>query len=249
MHPVAFTVAGHPIRCAGLLYVLSVIVAGLFAYRVAGRRGWDTDAVLPGVALVVAAAYLGARLQGAMGDWDRFAAQPVGELLRPGAVGFFGGLALGSVAMIVYLRLAKLPLGETADALAPIAPLLYAMFRLGCFLNGDDYGLPTSMPWGMTFPDGSPPTNDRVHPTQLYEMALMVPLGLVLRKRVQAKHAGGEVAFALCALMGTERFAVEFWRSGVGGPYYLALPQWFAVGLIAFGSAGLGLLKAKRRIQ
>ena len=65
----------------------------------------------------------------------------------------------------------------------------YSIVRIGCFLVGDDYGLPSSLPWAISFPDGIPPTTIssfsvyypwidtsnidseiiKVHPTQIYE--------------------------------------------------------------------------------
>ena len=246
MHPIAFHLAGHPVRSAGLLYVLAAIVGGVHAYRVARRNGWDTGVVLPGMALVVAAAYLGARLHGALNHWDRLAADPMRELLRPGALSFFGGLALGSAALIAFLRWVRLPLGEAADALAPVAPILYAMFRLGCFLNGDDYGRPTSMSWGMSFPGGSPPTLDRVHPTQLYEIGLMIPVMLALRWRSRTNRPNGVLAFELCAMMGAERLLVEFSRSGSEASFYPTVPQWLALALGTVGVAGRSWLWIRR---
>ena len=64
----------------------------------------------------------------------------------------------------------QLPLMQVLSAAAPAMTLGHAVGRIGCFLVGDDYGRPTSLPWGMAFPEGLPPTTDRVHPTQLYEV-------------------------------------------------------------------------------
>ena len=57
------------------------------------------------------------------------------------------------------------------DAGAIAVAIGYAVGRMGCFLRGDDYGVPTDLPWGMSFPKGLPPTTVHVHPTQLYEIA------------------------------------------------------------------------------
>jgi len=243
MHPIAFQIGEYQIRYAGLLYLVAIIVAWVYTWRVAKRRQWDSDVVLPGIAAVVAAAYLGARLHGSMRDWDRFAAEPLRELVRSGDLSFFGGLALGSIAMVAFLRWVKLPVGAAADEMSAIAPVLYAMFRLGCFLNGDDYGRPTSLPWGMSFPDGAPPTVERVHPVQLYEMALMVPIWLALRSRRRLALPDGALTFELCVLMGIERFVVEFLRPGFSEADYLATSQWFALTLFAVGATGRFRLK------
>src|SRR5688500_4018116 len=129
MHPIAFHIGQYPIRLSRLLYLVAVLVGWMYARRVASRRVWDVDLVLPGVAVVTAAAYLGARLHGIMNV--PFATNPIRELIRAGDLSFFGGLALGSFALLVYLRLVRLPLGDVLDELALVAPVVYAIFRLG----------------------------------------------------------------------------------------------------------------------
>ena len=57
------------------------------------------------------------------------------------------------------------------DAGSPAAAIGYGIGRIGCFLSGDgDYGIPTALPWGMSFPNGLVPTTARVHPTPIYEL-------------------------------------------------------------------------------
>jgi phosphatidylglycerol:prolipoprotein diacylglycerol transferase len=238
MHPIAFHIAGYPIRYAGLLYLVAIVIAWVYTWRVARRRQWDTEVVLPGMAVVVAAAYLGARLHGAMHDWNGLAPGSLREVLGDGDLSLFGGLLLGAVAMVAFLRWARLPVGVAADEMSAVAPVLYAIFRLGCFLNGDDYGLPTSLPWGMSFPDGAPPTHERVHPVQLYEMALMVPIWMAVRWRTRFGLPDGARTFELCMPMGMERFFIEFLRPQAEGTSYLGTPQWLALALVAVGIVG-----------
>jgi phosphatidylglycerol:prolipoprotein diacylglycerol transferase len=220
------------------MYFVATVVAVVYSMHVFRRRGWNPDEVLPGLLLTVLAAYIGARLHGALLPWDRFVADPMGQIMKTGGLSFFGGLALGSLALVSYIRWRSLPLGETTNALVPLAPLLYAIFRVGCFLNGDDYGQPTTRPWGMSFPQGAPPTDERVHPTQIYEIILMAPIFAWLWSRRDADLPGGTLAFEACVLMGAERFVVEFWRLGERGPAGLTVSQWLAVALISIGVAG-----------
>ena len=59
------------------------------------------------------------------------------------------------------------------DLASPAASVGYGVGRIGCLISGDgDYGMPTSLPWGMSFPNGLVPTNQRVHPTPIYELVV-----------------------------------------------------------------------------
>jgi phosphatidylglycerol:prolipoprotein diacylglycerol transferase len=86
---------------------------------------------------------------------------------------------------------------------------------MGCFLAGDgDYGIPTSLPWGMTFPHGLVPTRVPVHPTPLYEIAYSLILFAALWRRGRPESyartwPGSQIALYLF-WTGLCRFFVEF---------------------------------------
>ena len=248
VHPELFRVGRHAVETDGALYFVATVVAAVYMARVFRSRRWNPDDILPGLILTVIAAYVGAKLHGAMSPWYRFAADPLGEVLQPGDLSFFGGMFLGALAAIGYIRWRRYPLGEATDALAPVGPVLYAIFRLGCLMNGDDYGRPTDLPWGMRFPEGSPPTTTPVHPTQIYEMAAMAPVFGWLWTRRNRGLPPGALAWELAILMGVERFVVEFWRRGAPGLAGLTPSQWLAILLIVIGIAGRFRLRRGDRL-
>src|SRR5439155_143110 len=103
------------------------------------------------------------------------------------------------------------------DACAPAAAVGYAVGRMGCLLSGDgDYGQPTSLPWGMSFPNGLVPTTERVHPTPIYEfiagMLIAYYLWKLSSKVIQGVRPQGDVLAMFLILSGIERFLVEFIR-------------------------------------
>jgi hypothetical protein len=90
----------------------------------------------------------------------------------------------------------------------------YTVGRLGCFLRGDDYGVPTDLPWGMSFPNGLPPTTVRVHPTQLYEAAAsLVIFALLVWVIAPRFKREGPLMFAYAVLAGVERFLPAWYAS------------------------------------
>ncbi len=158
-----------------------------------------------------------------------------GSLLERSGLVWYGGLVLGAASVIWTARRRKLPLGAVADAAAPTVALGYAVGRIGCFLVGDDYGVPTDLPWGVAFRYGLPgPTTAgflrreygaavapevaadellRVHPTQLYETAACLAIWGLGVWWIRRRADRGTVALALFSLMAAERFLVEFVRA------------------------------------
>ena len=119
-----------------------------------------------------------------------------------------------------------------ADLIAPFIALGHGIGRIGCFLVGDDYGIPTSLPWGILFPNGSPPSTAynisqtgyvlpegtlytdvlAVHPTQIYEMILYFFIFFFLKFLLKKNHFNGEIFMNYLFLAGFARFMVEFIR-------------------------------------
>jgi prolipoprotein diacylglyceryltransferase len=123
------------------------------------------------IAIPCLAGIVGAKLYHVLETPADFFAHPLQELFSPYGFAWFGGLLAGLAAFIWVGRRQKIPLLTLLDAGSPAAALGYGIGRIGCFLSGDgDYGIPTSLPWGMSFPDGLVPTTQRVHPTPIYEL-------------------------------------------------------------------------------
>ena len=102
---------------------------------------------------------------------------------------------------------------KVIDLIAPLLILGYAFGRMGCFLSGDgDYGPPTTLPWGMAFPNGTVPTIEKVHPTPLYEIALSLMIFAFLWKMRKRDMPTGMMFGIYLILAGAERFVTEFWR-------------------------------------
>jgi phosphatidylglycerol:prolipoprotein diacylglycerol transferase len=134
-------------------------------------------------------------------------------------VGFawFGGFLAGLATLVGFALRYRVPLLQFLDACSPAAALGYAVGRIGCLTSGDgDYGTPTSLPWGMSFPNGLVPTTQRVHPTPVYEfiagLAITYILWKVGEKVLAGKWAAGSVLAGFLSLSGLARFLVEFIR-------------------------------------
>jgi len=123
------------------------------------------------IAIPCLAGIVGAKLYHVLETPATFFAHPLQELFSPYGFAWFGGLLAGFAAFVWVGRRQNIPLLTLLDAGSPAAALGYGIGRIGCLLSGDgDYGVPTSLPWGMSFPDGLVPTTQRVHPTPIYEL-------------------------------------------------------------------------------
>jgi phosphatidylglycerol---prolipoprotein diacylglyceryl transferase len=160
------------------------------------------------------------------------------DVISPAGLAWGGGLIAGFATLVYYAKLNRISIWLLLDAASPAAAVGYALGRLGCFLSGDgDYGIPTNLPWGMSFPHGLVPTTERVHPTPLYEIAASLLLLLVLRRIAKTKAMPGMVFAVYLVGSGMFRFLVEFIRRNP--PVFIGLTeaQWVAAVSLLLGVA------------
>jgi phosphatidylglycerol:prolipoprotein diacylglycerol transferase len=127
---------------------------------------------------------------------------------------------------------------KTLDLAAPAAAIGYGIGRIGCFLSGDGcYGIPTKLPWGMSFPNGIEPVFVPVHPTPLYELAAGLVIGLWLWLRGGKPHGTGSIVGQYLMLTGIARFLVEFVRRNPKIIWGLSNAQLASAGSVLAGIA------------
>jgi len=233
--PVAFRIGPVAVHWYGIMYLLGFL-AGWALGRLRARdprRGWapaDVDDLLFHVALGV---ILGGRIGYVLFyDFAGFVHDPV-SLLRiwEGGMSFHGGLLGVLVAMWLYGRRRGRGFFEVTDFLAPLIAPGLGFGRIGNFINGELWGAPTDLPWGMVFP-GAAAGDVARHPSQLYEAALegaalFAILWLFTRRPRPTMAASG--LFVLC--YGVFRFAVEFVRMPDPHIGYLAF-GWLTMGQV-----------------
>src|SRR5215475_13687433 len=233
-----------------------MVAAGLFvaAYVLQAdflRRKAEADAFL---IIVVAglAGILGARLYHVLETPGEFFLNPWPMIFSRYGFAWFGGLIGGFVALILLARRERIPMLEFLDACSPAASVGYAIGRIGCLLAGDgDYGIPTTLPWGMSFPNGVVPTTDRVHPTPLYEFfAWMLIASLLWKLGSRAIQKGertrGRIFCYYLLLTGVARFLVEIIRINPRSFLGMSNAQTASVASVIFGLVLLVGLKKKR---
>src|SRR5947209_16158816 len=195
------------------------------------------------------AGLVGARLYHVLESPRELLADPSLLISRFGFA-WFGGFLGGFVALLFLARRFGIPALEFMDLCSPAAAVGYAIGRIGCLLSGDgDYGVPTALPWGMSFRNGVVPTTERVHPTPLYEFFIWLVIAVILwqmgKKAVIGTRPKGEIFCAYLILTGVARFLIEFIRINPRSFFGLSNAQTASLVSMVVGSILLWRIKSR----
>jgi prolipoprotein diacylglyceryl transferase len=233
------------IHIYGLMIALGIVAGTLFARARWQAKGHDGNDVLDIVIWVVIAGVIGARLYHVATDYQRFEGhwERAFEIWK-GGLGIWGGVAAGSLAVIVLCRWRKYDGLGILDAMAPGIALAQAIGRWGNWFNQELFGEPTTLPWALEIDPVNRPAGFRdvatFHPTFLYESlySLVVVVGVLLwaERRFQLKR--GQVFALYIPLYTFGRFWLENLRIDdanlVAG---LRVNAWVSAALFVFGIA------------
>jgi phosphatidylglycerol---prolipoprotein diacylglyceryl transferase len=225
----------------GLMVATGLLVASYILQADFRRRAINSDAFLI-IGIAGLAGIVGARLYHVLESPAEFFADPWPLLISRFGFAWFGGFLGGFAALLILARREKIPALVMFDACSPAAAVGYAIGRIGCLLSGDgDYGIPTTLPWGMSFPNGVVPTTERVHPTPLYEFFIWMLIAYVLwllgARVLKQKKSAGLVFSAYLILTGVARFLVEMIRLNPRSFFGMSNAQGASVASILLGIA------------
>jgi len=192
----------------GLMLAIAVVVGTLMLANDARRNNVNTDMIFDLVFWAVIGGIIGARLFYVLLNYSFFVEHPREIIMiQNGGLAWQGGLIVGFIAVVLFVRAKKLSLSKMLDLSAPYMALGQSIGRIGCFLNGCCYG--REVAWGVYFP-----VHDaRLHPTQLYLAAGYLVIFIIL-KRYQKFSAISGLIFSLYLILAScLRFGVEFLRA------------------------------------
>jgi len=219
VHPVLFTLFGHPFyaygACAALGFVVAVFLWGRMA-KAAGRKPEDAGDL--GAALLLSG-IVGARAAYVVANWSFFAAHPA-EIVRidHGGLIFYGGFVLGCLALIAFAWRRKWRLMDAADFAIVGLAAAHACGRVGCFTRGCCHGAAAAKPWlGVVYPascDAIPPSLQGVplYPVQVVEALCLAGIAALLFRAWKKEHVPGAVFRLYLLLYPPVRFVLEFFR-------------------------------------
>ncbi|MBN2801382.1 MAG: prolipoprotein diacylglyceryl transferase [Deltaproteobacteria bacterium] len=214
MHPVLLYLGDWPIHAYGVMGAVAfTLIAGMTLGR-ARREGLEPDRLVDVMFWTSVAGLVGARGLYVWANPEAFPTWTSWLHLRSGGLVFYGALFTGLPAALSLMRQYHLPVLRTADLFATALPLGHALSRVGCFLAGCCYGAPTDLPWGVSYhhPLSPAPHGVPVHPTQLYAVAYLVAIGVVVNATWYRRRFDGQVLLTYLLLYSAARSLNELVR-------------------------------------
>ena len=224
MYPIIFEMGPIAIRGYGVMLALSFLAGIYLALYRSKQRGLKHNHMVNLCLVTIVFSILGARIMYVIPHWDEFAGHPL-DIISPfqssGSIGLtgltmYGGFIGAIVASLLYLRRNRLPIWKATDAFAPSIALGIGLTRIGCFLNGCCFGVPTNMPWAVQFPihsaAGAFYPDALLHPAQLYSSILGFGLFGLLMALDRRERFDGYLFAMLLIFEPITRFIVDFFR-------------------------------------
>lgn len=242
--PVLIQLGPLTIRWYGVMLATMIAVSMIVGYRLGPRLGVPT-AVLDRTALTfTVVAFAGARLGYVLSHPGEF--RNLLEIARVdrGGLTSHGAIVAGLLYLVWAARRYGISVWSLADVFGWSIPIGNIFVRFGNFMNGELYGDPTALPWGVRFPTA--PDAPR-HPLQIYEMVLAALILLWARGIAARRQFEGQVFWSIMVATSIGRVALDALRSDVRALGPLTMGQVPALILIVWGSAALFRGRARAR--
>jgi phosphatidylglycerol:prolipoprotein diacylglycerol transferase len=257
VHPTLFKFHGLELHTYGLLLAIAFLLGIQIFVARARARGIPEEPMHSLSLLILLLAIVGARALFVITHWSDYVADPLAIFrIWEGGLILYGGYLFGIVGSIIYVRLRGIPVWRVGDAVAPSMALGIGIGRLGCFMNGCCFGLPTTLPWGVHFPTDSVPyftfPGAALHPSQIYLSLAGFAIFVWLLAADRKPHFEGWLFWMYIAVDAAFRFLLDFTRyydatSAIGtlGGLSFNMNQILSAGLILVSVVMLAILSRR----
>ncbi len=236
-----FTIGPLKITCFGVMAACGFLSASILLFVNRKSRDISADAINDLTLYSIVAGILGARIFYVIQFWPEYRNNYF-QIFRidQGGLVFYGGFFAALATLYIYCKKKNISFLGVIDLVAPCLAIGHAFGRIGCFLNGCCYGRPTTLPWGVEFPQESFPFQaypfEKLHPTQLYESAFNFLLAIALVIILRKSKTKGITAATYLITYGTGRFIIEMFR-GDNARFMnlITISQFIGIILIAAG--------------
>jgi len=226
MHPILVQLGPVTIRYYGLMYVIAITLGLFILSREVKRKKMmcgasgkliSTDDLLDLLLWMVPAAIIGARIYYIAFQWGYYGSHPADIVkIWQGGLAIHGGVIGGTLAVFLFTRRKQIRFWALTDAISLSLILGQAIGRIGNLMNGDAYGIPTTLPWGIHFPANSPAgmayPGQATHPSMIYEMILNLLIFSLLWRLRKRGYKDGFLTSMYFILYSIARSIVSFTR-------------------------------------
>ena len=233
------------LKTFGICFAAGFLASGLIISRRFRELDKPPDWSYEMVFAALIGGLVGSRLDYLFQNWDKVSGDLLGNIVSGSGLVWFGGFVGGALGVILWAYWRGFLGWQLFDAASVPLAIGYAIGRIGCQLSGDgDYGIHSSLPWAMSYPDGTVPTTDTVHPTPVYETLAMGVVAAVLW-RLRDRFAPGVLFGLYLMFAGIERFLVEFIRRNDDVVAGLTQPQLISLAMLGLGA---GIVAVRHRV-
>lgn len=218
MHPILFKVGYLTIYTYGFCIALGALFGFAYMYWQGKKQfGLTFDQSNNLFILLVLAGVIGGKLFMIFEDPALYLANPKKLISGSGFV-FYGSLLLTIPTMLWYFKKIKIPVLGMLDIMALVTCIVHGFGRIGCFMAGCCYGIPTDSFLGVIFTNPvcqAEPLNTPLHPTQLYEAVFIFSLLVVLNSFKSKKKFDGQIFLIYLMAYATGRGVLELFRGDI----------------------------------
>jgi len=235
--PVLVSVGPFSISWHSLFIALAVAVGVWLAASLTTRAGLSREILYSGALWAIPGGIVGARLVHVIDYWSFYSANP-GAILSfwEGGLAIWGAILGGTITVVIYARVRRLPFAPYADIAALGLILGQAIGRIGDIINGEHISRATSLPWGVvyTHPESPGYGLSPSHPAVAYELLMdLLIFGVLWKIRGHIRPDGSLFLLYLTAYS-IGRFFLSFLRLDSNTVLYgLNQPQWISLMVLA----------------
>lgn len=219
MHPILVKIGPITIHYYGLMYVIAITIGLILITKEVRRKRipLSSEDLFDLLLWTIPSAILGARIYYVAFQWGYYSRHPLDMVkVWQGGLAIHGGVIAGAIAVYLFCRIKKVSFWTLTDAIAPSLILGQAIGRIGNLMNGDAFGLPTTLPWGIRFPLDSPVGQAypglATHPSMIYEMILNAAIFTYLWRIRKKNYRDGFTTAMYFILYSLARSLVSFSR-------------------------------------
>lgn len=252
MHPVLFKIGSISIYSYGFCIALGALLGFAYMYRQGKKQyGITFDQSNNLFILLVLAGVIGGKLFIIFEDPGLYMNHPKKLLTGSGFV-FYGSLLTAIPVMLWYFKKIKVPVLGMLDVMAAVTCIVHGFGRIGCFMAGCCYGLPTDSFLSVIFTNPvcqAEPLHTPLHPTQLYEATFIFTILIVLLILKNKKQFDGQLFLIYLMVYAIGRGILELFRGDIQRGFLIEniLSTSQFISLIVFSVALYFYLRLRRK--